>query len=75
MKDKLVKTGHKKAYYKVRSFGIFVCSFLAFAVAAIAPIYITKTIVEVRKAEEETSLVSSIEEIAESTSDILESGF
>jgi hypothetical protein len=44
MRDKLVKTGHKKAYYRIKAFFVaFVCALSLTALAAI-PIGISYTI-------------------------------
>lgn len=41
MKDKLVKTGHKKAYYRLRAFGIAMAALFGVAVSASLPIFVT----------------------------------
>lgn len=41
MKDKLVKTGHKKAYYRFRAFGISLLALLGVGLSASLPIFVT----------------------------------
>ncbi|MCR5078836.1 MAG: hypothetical protein K6B65_02820 [Bacilli bacterium] len=41
MRDKLVRTGHKKAYYRLRAFGFAVLSLAGASVVAAAPVAIS----------------------------------
>ena len=41
MKDKLVKTGHKKAYYRLRRFGKVSLFLVLFAAAFATPVLVT----------------------------------
>ena len=56
MKDKIVKTGHKKAYYNLRRFGKFSLFFALFAAAFATPVLVTYSVnAEPAVAENRTS--------------------
>lgn len=60
MKDKLTKTGRKKAYYRFRFLGRASVLIMAIAIACFAPVMITYEIARAQaEAETQTSLVSS----------------
>jgi len=69
MKDKIVKTGHKKAYYRLRRFGKVSLFFALFAAALATPVLITYSMnAEVTVAEN----TSPQEEPSEGSSSLLE---
>ena len=70
MKDKLTKTGHKKAYYRFRAFSIAVASLFGLGVSASLPIFVTYQVsvsgalakeAEVEEESESTEEVYTIE--------------
>ena len=74
MKDKLVKTGHKKAYYRLRAFGIAMAALFGLGVSASLPIFVTYQVsvsatlaqeAEQRKQEEEQSEETPVTEVNE----------
>ena len=65
MKDKLVKTGHKKAYYRFRSFGIALLALLGIGLASSLPVLVTYSVCEnaaLAKEAEQKEEDASVEE-------------
>ena len=67
MKDKLTKTGHKKAYYRFRAFGIACASLFGLGISASLPIFVTYQVsvnaTLAKEAQEDSQEETSSEEI------------
>lgn len=70
MKDKLVKTGHKKAYYRLRAFGLSLAALFGIGLSASLPIFVTYEVsvsqtlakeAEQKQEESETTEETSVE--------------
>ena len=74
MKDKLMKYGHKKAYYRFRSFGKAFAFIVALAVGSALPIFVVANASSkpataqeaVEKSDADLDVVESTEEISSS---------
>lgn len=62
MKDKLVKTGHKKHYYRLRAFAFSLLALVGVGLAGSLPIYVTYqvSISQALAAEEEHEPVEEV---------------
>ena len=69
MRDKLIRTGHKKAYYRMRAFGFAVLSICGASIVAAAPVAISYGTSYSQLAHAEEEKENKIEEVEENPSD------